>query len=364
MPISQPVTRDSRIIFSCGERAFAVKDVVDWAVVRGEIEPLWKDFVRVRECERLASEKNLELDDSALDSASIAFRYEHDLITAEETERWLEDRGATLDEFGRYFARRYWGRVYSGPIEPPKSSYQTAAAEEKDLFLIDLILSGSLERMADRLSWRVAAQTALEPETDLTEAVAEKRALFLTRLKIERANLAEWLERLGRDSEWFDDLLKSEVAYERRANSLIGVKDLENELVSMRLLLTRFEIETVEVDSRDAAAEVIACVRNDGMEMAEVAEESRYPFRRSEVLLEDFPEEQQQRYLSVKAGTLLEPLPREDAFEVCRVKTRTEPTLQDAAIRERLEARLTERHFGELVSSHIDWKMLQQQVEE
>jgi hypothetical protein len=57
----------------------------------------------------------------------------------------------------------------------------------------------------------------------------------------------------------------------------------------MQLNLTRFQLETVEVDSRDAAAEVVACVRNDGMEMSEVAEESRYPFHRSEVLLEDIP---------------------------------------------------------------------------
>jgi hypothetical protein len=61
----------------------------------------------------------------------------------------------------------------------------------------------------------------------------------------------------------------------------------------------------VEVDSKDAAAEVAACVRNDGMEMSEIAEESRYPFHSSEVLLEDVPSEQQQKFLSVKAWNAL-----------------------------------------------------------
>src|SRR5438045_9141044 len=142
MPVRHPITRESRVIFSSGERGFTAKDVVDCALVRGEIDPLWKDFLRVAECDRLANERELELDDSALDSAAIAFRYKHDLITAEETERWLEDRGITLAEFSEYFACQYWGRFYIGTVAPPKSMYQTASPEEDDLFLVDLTFSG------------------------------------------------------------------------------------------------------------------------------------------------------------------------------------------------------------------------------
>jgi hypothetical protein len=354
MPIGQSITRENRVIFSQGEREFTAKEVVDCAVVRGEIDPPWKDFVRVAECDRLANEKELELDDSALDSAAIAFRYKHDLITAEETERWLEDRGVSLAEFSEYFARQYWGRIYSGTVDPPKSSYQTASPEEKDLFLVDLILCGSLDRMADRLSYRVAAQA--DEATDDESSVAEERARFMAVAKIDREHLADWLAQLGRDGEWLDEMLAAEAVYKRRVSQILTEQALQKELVPMRLNLTRFELDTVEVDSRDAAAEVVACVRNDGMEMSEVAEEGRYPFHRSEVLLEDIPPEQQQRFLSVKAGTLFDPIPRGDAFEVWRVKTRTEPSLQDAAIRARLEGRIIERCFNELLSKYIDWK--------
>src|SRR5260370_38764312 len=125
----------------------------------------------------------------------------------------------------------------------------------------------------------------------------------------------------------------------------------------MQLNLTRFQLETVEVDSRNAAAEVVACVRNDGMEMSEVAEESRYPFHRREVLLEDIPSEQQQRFLSVKAGTLFDPIPRGDAFEVWRGKTRTEPSLQDPVIRARLGTRTIDLCFNEFQTKTNDWKL-------
>ena len=90
--------------------------------------------------------------------------------------------------------------------------------------------------------------------------------------------------------------------------------------------------------------------------MSEIAEESRYPFHSSEVLLEDVPSEQQQKFLSVKAGTLFDPIPRGDSFEVWRVKTRTEPSLHDATVRARLEKRIIDRCFNELLSKYIDWK--------
>jgi hypothetical protein len=361
MPVSQPVSHDSRVIFSQGDRAFSVKDVVDWAFVRGKINLFWKDFVRVVEADRLANEQGLELDDSALETASVAFRYEHDLITAEETERWLEDRGVTLSEFSDYFGRCYWGRAYTDDVAVPDSRYDAASAAEKDLFFIDLILSGELDRMADRLSWRVAAQ-AEKPAEDAGAIEAERERL-LSQAKIELDDIADWLTQLGRDADWLDELLAREVAYNQRTASLITEKDLRQELMSLRLMLTSFEIEIIEVDSRDAAAEIVACVRSDGMEMAEVAEESRYPFHRSEILLEDIAEEQQQQFLSVRAGALLEPVPREDSFQVCRVIKRVEPTLDDPAIRERLQDRIIERYFSELVSKHINWRILQQSVE-
>jgi hypothetical protein len=350
MPISEPIARENRVIFSRGEREFTAREVVDCAVLRGEIDPLWDEFVRIGECDRLASEQGLDPDESAVDSAAIAFRYQYDLITAEETERWLEGRGVSLAEFGEYFARKYWGRTYSGGMQVPSSTYLTAAAEEKDLFLVDLTLSGSLDQMAERLGYRIAARA----DENREDGAKEERAKFLAERRI--TDLPAWLAQFGRDEEWLNEMLAADAAYQRRVGHILTEQALQKELGPLRLNLTHFELETVEVDSKDAAAEVAACVRNDAMEMSEVAEEGRYPFHSSEVLLEDVPSEQQQKFLSVKAGTLFDPIPRGDGFEVWRVKTRTEPSLQDATIRARLEKRIIDRCFNELLSKYIDWK--------
>jgi hypothetical protein len=363
MPTNAPVAGQDRVIFCLGEKNFTAWDVMDWAFVHGDLAALWKEFMRAAECDRRANDEGLELDDAAVDEAAVTFRYRHDLITAEETERWLEDRAVALSEFGDYFARQYWARNYSGEISVAERSYSAAAAEERDLFLIDLTLSDELDRLAEEMSFRVAAGTEEKADTGPSSAnVSTLREQLATREGID--DLSEWLKQIGRDETWLDEMLAAESGFQRRLASAIDEKALQRELQSMRLNLTRFELETIEVDSRDAAAEVIACVRSDGMEMSEVAEQSRYPFRESEILLEDLPPELQQNFLSAKAGALLEPIAREDGFEVCRVKTRGDPALSDAKVRERLQKQIQRRHFSELVSKHIDWKLVRASSEE
>jgi hypothetical protein len=208
MPISEPIARENRVIFSRGEREFTAKEVVDCAVLRGEIDSLWDEFVRIGECDRLASEQELEPDESAVDAAAIAFRYHHDLdhgggngtVARRIAEcRWASSVNILPANIGA--ARIAAQRKYRPP------PYQTAAAEEKDLFLVDLILSGSLDQMAERLSYRIAAQADENSE----EGAKEERGRFLTARRI--TDLAAWLAQFGRDEEWLNQMLAAEASY-------------------------------------------------------------------------------------------------------------------------------------------------------
>src|SRR5213076_2688970 len=179
----------------------------------------------------------------------------------------------------------------------------------RQVFTAEAVLSGELDRMTTELMWRLAARCA-EKEVDLEALAAEERS-FLDRNKIEPAQLPNWLERLGRDLEWFNEMVAIEAAYRQRCGSLLIPQACQRELVTLRLPLTRFETEVIELESRDAAQEALFCVREDGMSMEEVAIEGRYPYRRVDFLLEDIPTDGQQRFLSVSAGDVLEPVARD-----------------------------------------------------
>jgi hypothetical protein len=355
MSSTESVSPHDVVVCACGTQEYTARDAVDAAIFRGEFEEKWQTFLRHVAAEERADELELELDESAISAAAEAFRYEYDLITAEETEAWLANRGLTFDDFSDYFARQYCVGAVDEGFSPEQIGYDSAAPELRDLFAAELILSGALEEMTIKLMWRLAARCAGKEPT--SEAIAAEKRKFLHRTGIEPAQLAHWLEKLGRDSKWLDEMLAIEAAYRTHCDRLLVPEARRHELMALRLPLTRFETEVIELESHDAAKEALFCVQQDGMSMEEVATEGGYPYRRSDFLLEDLPVDAQQRFLSVLAGNVLEPIARGDGFELCRVVNKIEPHADDPTVKSRIDQRLRSRHFSELVSKYTQMRL-------
>jgi hypothetical protein len=343
------------IVCACREKEYTARDTIDAAIFRGELGIKWKEFLDEVEAEKRADELDLDLDESAISSAAEAFRYEYDLITAEETEAWLANRGLTSDDFSDYFTRQYCATAIREKILPDEVEYQRASPELRRSFLTELILSGDLDRMTSDLMARLAARCAGQEPTP--EAIASEERKFLHRNGINPAQRTNWLKKLGRDSKWLDEMLAIEAAYRTHCDRLLVPEARRHELMALRLPLTQFEIEVIELESRDAAKEALFCVQQDGMSMEEVATEGGYPYRHSQFLLEDLPVDSQQRFLSVSAGNVLEPIARGDGFELCRVVNKIEPQADDPTVKSRIDQRLLSRHFSELLSKYTQRRL-------
>ncbi len=351
---SQPTLKEPVAIFACEGVSYMEKDVIDAALFRGDLAPIWNELLRSIECENQADE--LEIEEGALDQAAEEFRYDHDLITAEETEHWLEARDLTLDDFGEYFARRYWGEHWNDEVAPKAIDYVAAPEDLRDLLKIDLILSGEFDKMARELSWRVAAAFESKAEEIDPASIALQEKSFLERTGIDQAGLVAWLSGIGRNREWLDEMLRMEAILHAKRDQLLNPKSRQSELAALRLPLTRFEVEMVEVESMDAAREASLCVTEDEMSMEEVAKEGRYPFTRVELLLQEIDNELQQKFLSVSPGKVLEPLTRGDGFQLCRIMKKIAPDADDPALQARIDQSILDRHFCQLVADRIQWR--------
>ena len=354
MTQSQPVSKQSVAIFECESRVFTLAEVMDAAHFRGELEPLWQDLLRLLACDERAAELDLEMDESAVQEMSDTFRQDHDLITAEEAEQWLEKRGLTMEDFGDHFARRYWARTLREKVDLDRDQYLSASVERRDLLTTELLFSGEADRLAARLGWRAAAGSEDAGEPGL-EAMDAERERFFTRVAIDPATLAEWLAQLGRDERWFGEMLRMEAVHRRRCAALLSAARRQRALENLRLPLTRFHLETIELDSRDAAFEALLCMREDGLSLTDVAMKGRYPVRRLEIVLEDISEALRQKFLSAAPGQILGPIERGEEFQLCRVLEKSEPDLADAKVCNRVERQIFERDFAELAAKHIRW---------
>jgi hypothetical protein len=355
MDSDEPVSRAEIVLCECQGEGYIPRDVIDYALFRGKLSEPWQTFLREFATAARADELDLESDDDLFDQLGEAFRYRHDLITAEETERWLQARNLNLDDFSDYLVRQCWANAKIDGVAPEETEYHLAPDELRDTFTTDLILSGQLEEMARKFSWRMAARCA-EKEID-PELIAFERQEFLERVGIEKGQIPEWLESLNRDEDWLDRQVAMEAAYRKHSAAVLQPQAYKRELASLRLPLTRFETEVIELESRDAAQEALFCVREDGMSFEEVADEGRYPYRRRDFFLQDLDAQTQQKFLSVGNDQLLDPIPRTEGFELCHVLKRVEPQADDPAVQGLVSQHLLARYFAELTSKYVTFPL-------
>jgi hypothetical protein len=355
----QPVSRDGLVVCACRGQEYTARDAIDAALFRGELDSLWKEFLSNVAAEKHAKELEAELDDDAIDEMAEMFRYQHDLITAEETEKWLEQRGLTLEEFSDYFVRRHWREALGEdiPADATESEFVSASADLRDLFIIELICADELDPLTKQFMWRLAARAANAAEDVDPQQVASKRQEFLDRNQIKPEKLGAWLKQIDRDEEWLNENAKMEVIFAKIVDNVLTPQMRKKQLALLRMPLTHFEAELIQVESRDAAREALLCMREDGMSMQEVAGDARYPYHRISFRHEDIPPEWQQKFWSVGAGDLLDPLPRGDGFEIYRITKKSEPDLEDAIVQERIDQRLLEQHFSALVREHVEARL-------
>ena len=343
------------VVFFCGEQYFTVNDVIDAACFRGELEPYWKELLGLLQCQRRAEELGLEPDEAALQAMSEEFRTAHDLITAEETEDWLEQRGLELDDFIDYFIRQHWPSSLDEKPEPEAVDYSTADDKLRELLRTDLFLSGAFDRLAVALARRVAMSYAAGGGHANVEEIEAVQAQFFDHARIDSAVLPDWLERLGRDERWFGGMMKLEAIHRRQCGELITSEICECQLNALRLDLASVEAEVVQLDSADAAQEALQCVRQDGMALRAVATEGGYPHRRIRFILEDLDEPWRHRFLCASPGMVIGPIPQADGFQLCGIIEKVGPNLGDAEIRGRVERRVLESYFSESVAKCIRW---------
>lgn len=343
-------------VFSAGDQRFSVVDMVVAAWFRGDFQALWQEFRSGADGEQLAAEEGLEPESEVLQALSDKFRAEQDLITAEETEGWLGARGLTLSDFNDYFHRQYWRQHTTTPSPQTDVNYPNASPDDQQLFMKDVLFSNKFDDLARRLCWPVTVSVGIDhPATPSTDKLEAERTRFFQRTGLQAEQLSECLGLIGRDRAWFETQVELEAGYRGYCERIFTPANRARTLAALRLPLTRFEVEIMDLESEDAVREAVLCLAADGLSMEELAEQEGYVIEERQLLLEEFSEEVQQRFLSSETGRVIQLIDSDNRFQLCRVISKREPTLADEKVLKRVDAELLASHFGNLVSKHIVW---------
>ena len=144
-----------QVVFSVGGADYLWEDVVMAAELRGD----WARL-RQRACEGIACLRRWEeepdaLGEAEIESAANEFRYERDLISAEEMEEWLARWGLTAEGWMDYVRASLLRQKWSG--DPAGLAAGSSSEEEiEEDIQAEAVCSGELRRLANTLAGRAA----------------------------------------------------------------------------------------------------------------------------------------------------------------------------------------------------------------
>ncbi len=338
--------------FEAGGRSFLFRDVLQAAAVRGNLDSFLQQTVRAWQAMAQAQESGLESERTSVEALMEEYRYERDLVSAEETERWLERWGLTPEDFLDYFTRQYWvncdsGSGISGPdLEPPEWS---------NLWIADMVLSGEWVRWARQLATEVVCGLDVQPAS--TEGMQPLLDRFKQGRGWSEGTWAQWLTDWELQPARVAEILRRQEIVQNRQRKALSPSARELVVDEQRMALVRVDLEVVGFDSEEAAKEGYSCAVSDGLSLELVARESGYTLEHRSFFLRDLPDGLKMAVLSAYPGAILPPHPEGGMVDVYRVVRHTEPTLADPEVSGAIDAILIQRHFGDLESREVRWLM-------
>lgn len=343
----------NRCAFTVADREYYWRDVVLAAMWRGE----WSAFdARLRRglaCETWSYEHDDPADQQAVDAATVDFRYAHELITAEETELWLERMQLSVDIWSRFFVRQNllarWADRLDEVLEhfPPDDD---AVAEH---LLAESICSGWLRTQATALAGRAAVgrDEAASPGVDvppLDERQVE--ALVRTPLPVFADLDTDALrDRLAHLS-WLD------AAFGAARMRAMTPEALHAQIEASRLDWIEVELDRLSFPEESMVRETLLCCQEDNLSLAQLASRIRRSVATDVVRLEDSEPDFRTLLLSAAPGALLGPVAANDAFHAVVVRDKRLPSTGDAAVLALAEAAVEDALLRRARMLHVQWK--------
>jgi hypothetical protein len=317
-PTTPPGSAHPQPAFQCGLRVFTLADILEAAQSLGELARFRSAWLARQAAAQAAEAADLTPESAAVDAATDAFRYARELVSAEECERWLEARGLAFADLVGCVTRRLQSGLAApaAPLEP--------TPEDERLWRHDALLADEFSAWAKHLARRIAAAA----ESGRT-------------LAADSPLRAEWPE--------------LEAAFAAATAAAVTPHSRQRALAGQRLALMRVSFDLAEFDTENAAREAILCAREDATTLRETAAANAFPCQTGESFLGDLPVAWADLLTSARAGEAVSPRAGDGGIVVLSLLSRQEPSLEDPAVCQRVDAALIEGHFRELESRHIRW---------
>lgn len=331
-------------VFTLHGVTYTWTDVITLAELTGAADPVRQRILTGMRLLDWGGRQGREVPEDLFQGMVDEIRYARDLVTVEETERWLQSHALSLEDLSDAAERRAAEAAWAleAPVEPPFSAPRQVVLS---LYWPETLFDGAWRSWLEALARRAAC--APDGWTGVLTAGGHAPATTASTIAVQPLAEAVAARAVGMQ------MLEFEYA-ERRAEAC-GRACLERTLELQRLPLTLLVYEMAAFANHDAAAEAVLCMREDAVDMAEIARTIEASHGQREQLLDDMPRALGEALLSAEPGDVLDPVERNGRWVVLRLLEKRLPGLEDDRVRERVRAAAENAAFLEAIHQGMTW---------
>lgn len=321
----------NQVLFTIGDQKFDWEDAALAAQLRGEWARLETATRQGLACSRRAAETGEWPAAQEVQAAANAFRYAHNLISAQETQDWLNHWGLTVEGWMDYFRRSLLRERWARRLAEMAASYPATPEEVADTIKCESLCSGHLAQWAYQLAGRAA--------------LAEQM----------NANIAAGFDASPFAQPKMEAIARIEAAYQILRQQMVTPKARCHQIAHHHLDWIRFDCRYIWFPEERLAREAALCVREDGLTLDEVARDSRLIVQPYNFYLDEIEPSRRNHFLAAQAGDWLGPLNLFEGFTLFAVLGKSLPSDHDLQVRSRAEEAVMSTVFEHEISSRVTW---------
>ena len=311
-------------IFTVADHKFGWKEIVLAARLWGEWQPFFERTRRALACLQAAVTFNQALPANEIRAAANAFRYAHNLISAEETNSWLARWQMTVEDWMNYFRGQWLRDQWTARLGDIAVAHPISDAEVFAVIQSHAVCADKLRDWAIKL----AGRAALALYSDSFQAVAQSSGDLIAGIEAE---------------------------YQRQQRQTITPKLLETKIANHRLDWIRYDCRYVWFPEKCMAREAAWCVSEDGLSLDEVADDARGVVQHWNFYLDELDAAVRPQFLAARAGDYLGPIHMLEGFPLFSIVAKTMPAAADPQIRGRAEQAIVTSCLEQAINERVKW---------
>lgn len=311
-------------VFIVNETEFGWEEIVAAAQSWGEWQRLAERTRQALACQKYAAESGQLPSSKELREAVTAFRYSHNLISAEDAQSWLNRWEMTIDDLtnflrGQLLVERWADRLDEILAAHPISGEIIAAVIRKHAICADLFGQWAQE---------LAGRSAIAAASGSFDSGASSPHELVARIEVE---------------------------FQQAKQQAVTPQKLQIKISDHRLDWVRFDCRYLWFAEEHVAREAIWCLTEDGLTLEEVADDARSEIQQWSFYLDEIETEVRPYFLAARQGDLLGPLKFREAFPVFSLTEKKMPTGDDPLIRQRAEKAIIAGLMAQAINERVKW---------